>query len=205
MEKHPTNLAIWSCEEPKFNNDYYKIETLLEPNINLENITNKDINKLKIKEDMSYKKIGNSYISPNNPKMKILGGGAIGLDKRPLSGEINIDDIYKMDLSNYGGIYKDYSNISAGDIKYYLNPEMTELRNRNIFSQTGITTKLLYKNPQNTIKPYYLHKNIFNNNNKEPRNPFELRDSQHMLNNREELMTLQMNKMNSTNYEKRFF
>lgn len=214
---YPTNLSTWSCNSKLIESDdqYYKIETIIEPNSNMKDEI-KYINNLSHNVDNDYKKT--KILGSNLDGYKYMGNrndsssksiyslyDTVYLDKKPNKGIINIDNIYNIDNSNYGGIYKDYSDINSGNVKYYVRPSLTQIRNNNVYSKSGIISKMLYKNPQMTIKPDYLYKPLFNDNNSEPMNPFLIKDVQHTLNNREELISLQTRNMDNNSYSKRFF
>lgn len=141
---NPTNLSTWSCNSKLLDTDdeYYKIETVIEPNQDIPDDI-KNINTLSENIDNDYKKVkilgsnldGYKYMGNRNDstgKNKFSLYDSIYLDKKPNKGTVDIDNIYNMDNSNYGGIYKDYSSINNGNIKYYVRPSLTQIRNNNI-------------------------------------------------------------------------
>ena len=101
------------------------------------------------------------------------------------------ENLTKINDSNY----QTYSDINYGQITYYIDKNIQEPYFKPNFTNKTCITHEIFEDPMGSIKPQYNRKKIYNNNkkNKYNGNLSWLEDS---LEHREDLMSLQMRKIN---------
>ena len=124
------------------------------------------------------------------------GGAAQQLDRPPLSGEVLLKDIYEDSLTNYGKHYKNYSDIHAGQIMYYLDKDIDPTYSLPVYTVRSDVNSDVYKTPMGGLWPRY------------PKCPLT-KDSQYLspqqftrdtVTHREDLMALQTARFNREKY-----
>jgi len=81
----------------------------------------------------------------------------INLDKPPLDSTPNLKDIYlDSRLNKYGQDYKSYADITAGDIRYYIDPSISDPMIRPIFAKSANIDGWVYQDPMGGLNPQYV-------------------------------------------------
>jgi len=130
------------------------------------------------------------------------------LNQPPATSSVSNQDIYSPSLNNYGQNYKQYSDISAGQITYYIDDSIKAPFHSPNFTNQAVVSAQMYQDPMGGLKPQYTRSPIV----KPPpvgslRNCYEgclswIEDSQ---NQREEIMSTQISKSNNHKYSARWF
>ena len=104
--------------------------------------------------------------------------------------------IYK-DADKYNAkVYNSFSEIRGGHINYYLNRRQIEdVFSAPVFTNKSFITASRYKDPMSSFKPEYKRHQVENNNEG------QLTWIQDTCENREEMIALQMNRLNRTRYD----
>lgn len=150
-----------------------------------------------------------TYVA-NDPRLVDVarGGYYMHLDVPPITGEVKLKDIYSDPvLDNYGKpVYRDYEDIKAGQVLYYVDPATGPPLIEPIFTNPAQTTGWLMQDPMGALKPYYCRKplvytNVYDTDHYKPGELTWIRDSQE---SREDIMALQMDLMNRQKYSARW-
>lgn len=126
-------------------------------------------------------------------------GMRLNLDSPAKIGAVDMDNVYKIDNSNYGGIYKNYSDINNGNIAYYVDQSISQPFFNPVYTLSSNVEKSILLDPMTNPKPYY-SKNINSSLN-------SIVDDQYardQLTFREELMSRQQNLYNKTSWTNRW-
>ena len=111
----------------------------------------------------------------------------------------SIENIYSYSPYISGKHYKSYNDIQGGYIKYFpKNRPIEQVYSKPIFTNINQVNAYKFQDPMGNIKPYYdaIHDN-------KPKN-IQLSFINDTSNNREELIALQMRKMNTVLYENKW-
>ena len=227
----PTNMSVYNFEfpeyfqchdktvfksdiEPKFKKGY----EYLNPQVYTDNYA-KNFSSVETTSNNFLQPKPNGYLAlaPNKKQVftndpRLYSGSHatwMALDTAPTDSSMKLYDIPKdKKLDNYGQYYKTYSDINAGQIMYYINKEQEDPFTSPLFSSSGNTEGILYKDPMGAIKPQYSFKNIKNDNplTTSERNNYEGKLSwiEDTTNHRQDLMALQQRKNNEQNWEFRY-
>ena len=209
----PTNMSTENCNtsycyyngkrfyqdiEPKNNEGY----TILNPDI-IKNNKSKDFKPIYSKNNNEY------YYSPDPRLIHVPYSERLILDFPPLTNNINSKNIETEEtLDNYGQKYKDYSDINAGYITYYVNKKYTDAFYSPTFGSSANVYGTLYKDPMDSLKPQYNRESLKQNNVlNTQRKSYDgclswINDSNNF---REDLISKQMRKRNQERYEPRWF
>ena len=133
----------------------------------------------------------------------------LALDAPPIDGSIRLDYInHDKKLDGYGQNYTGYSDINAGQIMYYTDKSVEGPFVEPVFASTANVTGYVYRDPMGAMKPHYQRTPLTCNNpiTESRCDGFEgglswLRDSN---NQREEIVALQMAKMNQSKWGARW-
>ena len=79
----------------------------------------------------------------------------IALDRPPTESTVRLADVYNEDLRGYGKNYKDYKDISAGQITYYIDKSIEDPYFSPVFEISSYVEGQVYQDPMNSIKPAY--------------------------------------------------
>jgi hypothetical protein len=136
----------------------------------------------------------------NDPRLNSASHGQwITLDQPPIDSSMKLYDIpFDKKLDNYGQNYKSYSDINGGQIVYYIDKSIEDPFFKPNFVTSSKIDSALYKDPMGSINPEYYRTNLKNDNPIGPkRNNYEggLSWMEDSLNQREDIMSLQMNRM----------
>lgn len=83
------------------------------------------------------------------------GGFSQQLDRPPYSGEVRLKHIYDKDLDHYGQGYKNYQDIHAGQIMYYIDPDLEPTYNLPAFTIRSKVDAEVYQTPMGGLWPQY--------------------------------------------------
>jgi len=135
------------------------------------------------------------------------GGDVLMLDRPPINGNVRLKDVYSPKLREYGKTYKDYSDIKAGQILYYIDKSIADPIIEPVFENPASVTGWVYQDPMGSLKPYYCrvpveHTDVYDTKKYTPGQLTWMRDS---LESREDLIALQMDEQNRKKYSARWY
>lgn len=215
----PTNLSVYNCKVPKYFNCYDNLPFkkniepenkkgyyYLNPQVVLEKMPSMEFEKIECQNSITDCKKG--YISSDPRLIYSPYGTTMILDTVPMDSSIKLGDIYDDPrLKNYGRDYRTYSDISAGQISYYIDKSIEEpFFSPNFISSTEVKAEL-YKDPMSSIKPEYNRYPLKNDNpitSEKRKFDYCLSWIQDSTEFREDLMSKQMSKHNEQRWEPRW-
>jgi hypothetical protein len=129
-------------------------------------------------------------------------------DRPTYTGQVNVgnvcqDEIYSPAYSDYGKGYKNYMDINAGQIQYYLNGNGVDAYTSPVFSTPSTVSTRLFVDPMRIVKPQY---------DRQPLTPYSWKQpydgcdsaTHDTLEFRQDLMARQMRKRNQQTWEYRW-
>jgi len=147
------------------------------------------------------------YTSPDPTLIDTARGILVPLDRPPIDADVKLCDIYDEKYTGYGKNYSGYSDISAGQITYYVDKSIKDPYFQPNFVSSAEVIGDVYKDPMGAMKPEY------------QRNPLKCNDPirSHKKNyeyslswlddstrQRENIMASQMDKMNQMKWTARW-
>jgi len=217
---YPTNMSVVNCDFPDYFDCYdNKVfggniepqikdgERILNPEVIIQKYAN-DFQKITCNDNTTCPKI--QYTSSDPRLISASHNGQVQtLNLPPITSDVNLNSLlYDSSLDNYGQNYKDYSDINTGQYMYYINKSQEDPYFNPNFVRSARVTGVLYKDPMGSLKPEYTRKPLTNDHPLGPeRNNYEggLSWMQDSLNHREDLLSLQMRKVNRQRYAPRWF
>ena len=218
----PTNMSVSNCDF----SDYYKCydkklfgqnqEPSLKSgldNINPQVLTQKfadDFQKIYCPDNNNISCPSTQYASMD-PRLISAehSGQVLTFDRPPISSEVKLNNILdNKALDKYGQNYRNYSDINAGQIMYYIDKSLEDPYFPPNFITSATATGTLYKDPMGAMKPQYNRKPLLDDNPIGPeRNNYEgcLSWMQDSLSHRQDLLSLQMRKGNQERYVPRWY
>ena len=214
----PTNLSVTNCEVPKnfgcadraiFYNGIEPIKMSGIKNINPQAISEKysrNFYKIDCKNDFNCPTT--QYIA-NDPRLRNAATGqTLTLNVPPITSGMKLREIpVQKRLDGYGQNYKTYSDINAGQILYYVDKSIQQPFFTPNFVSPAETTRVLYQDPMDAMKPEYIRKPVFNTNPVGPqRDVYEdgLSFLQDTNSHREDILSKQMAVRNQQRWEPRW-
>jgi hypothetical protein len=140
-----------------------------------------------------------TYVYGWDSRMVDARGLRLELDQPAKVGAVDMDDVYKIDNSGYGGIYQSYSSMNNGNISYYVDKSVSQPFFDPVYTLTSTVDKRILLDPMTNPKPDY-SKNV-NSTLKAVVNDQYARDQ---LSFREELISRQQNLYNRTSWTNRW-
>lgn len=137
-------------------------------------------------------------------------GQYITLDSAPITGQVDLKDVYSEKFKNYGKPKQNYSQIIEGDILYYQDKSIEDPYFSPNFVNQAVNKIQEYRDPMGAIKTEYpkafVYPNTVNDtacdvNSTDYHCLSWMRDS---VMQREDIMTSQMAKINQRRYESRY-
>jgi hypothetical protein len=113
-------------------------------------------------------------------------------------GSINFEDIYDPRFTSYGDPYRSYSDVNLGQVQYYYS-DVDNYRMPNFISRSNVDF-VDFRNPQGQIWPEYAR----NASIDDVRPHVENQVTADELFHREDMMSLQMDKINRERWQTRF-
>jgi len=130
------------------------------------------------------------------------------VDRPPIDGRIPLEKIYTdTSLNGYGKNYRNYSDISAGHITYYIDKSIEDPFFEPLYTNKIISSGQIYKDPMGGIKPEYERRPLRQNDPiNMDRSSYNgclswMEDTQE---HREDLLSKQMRKYNQQRWEPRW-
>ena len=147
----------------------------------------------------------NSYTSTDPRLISIFHNGQqLELDRPPMDGSMKMKDIYNPELNNYGKpVYKNYKDINAGQIMYYIDRSIEDTLHKPLFNNPALIDGELYTDPMSSTYPEYRRIPVSNENVLNTKNRLysdglsSLSDTNEF---REDIINLQMRPQNRVNY-----
>jgi hypothetical protein len=122
------------------------------------------------------------------------------LDKPAMVGAVDMSQVADFDNSNYGGVYKSYSDIKNGQIAYYVNQDISQPFFNPVYTLSSYVDKTIRMDPMDSPKPEYI-KTPINSTLHSVSKDQATRDE---LSFREDLMSRQQNLYNRTSWTNRW-
>lgn len=219
----PSNISMRNC---CVNSDYFNCHNTMPFGQNIEPKNNKN------KTNMNPQSLTNKYATDFSitsctlPKYqgscpkeqytsldpRLVSAGHMGqrqtLDIPPVDPKVKMDTLLvDNNLDNYGQNYKNYEDIKEGNILYYIDHTIEDAYFRPNFTIPSNINAFVYKDPMGSFKPQYNRKPVSCRNVLDSKsNHYEgglswMADS---LEQREDIMSLQMSKRNQQRYEPRY-
>jgi hypothetical protein len=202
----PGNLGLYSgcCMLPNNDGHLYNVSRYYEPMVEYEQDV-KFLNKLGLTPMPDYKVVdnlngGSGYFYPSDGRViDSLRNMKTILDKPAEVGSVDMDLVSTFDNSNYGSVYRTYSDIKNGQIAYY-----TDFNSQPFFSPvytlSSYVDKTIFKDPMDSIKPEYIKTPVTSTLHNV--SPFQ--DTRDALSFREDLMSRQQSLYNRTSWDNRW-
>jgi hypothetical protein len=203
----PGNLGVYSgcCMLPNNNGHLYKVSEYYEPMSEYKQEV-KFLSKMGLTPMPDYKVVKNSiggegYFYPSDSRVidPVRDIKTI-LDKPAEVGSVDMDLVSSLDNSNYGSIYRTYSDIKNGQIAYYVDPSISQPFFSPVYTLSSYVDKTIFKDPMDSIKPEYIKTPITTTLN----SVSSLQDTRDALSFREDLMSKQQNLYNRTSWTNRW-
>jgi hypothetical protein len=194
---YQTNLAIKNCSLPKDcekQNNVFQVEKLPRKNEGMYVLNQKLY-------DNRY-----DYNCKRDPRLfDQVRGEILQLDRPPIDSTANIKSIFTDEnLSNNRTVYRNYKDITRGDVEYYVNNKQKDAFFNPVFSNETNVYGYLYKDPMDAIKPAYFRqvRECSNDTDKFDGCLSFIHDSNEQ---RADLISKQMNIRNRQKYESRWY
>lgn len=217
MPGYPTNMSVRSCVFPK---DIYGFVSDTPFRQGIEPRDTKSVTTVLNDPyvlDKRFKPIscktpgcsGETYQSTSHDP-RLIGvlhsGQYMNLNTPPVSGTVDLANIpFDKSLNGYGQKYQKYSDVDGGQIQYYTDTDTMDAYFKPNFTTPSETKGFLYVDPMGAVKPQYQRKT---QNCCDPVNDPKCGDCLSWMHDstahREDLMSLQMRKMNQERYEPRW-
>lgn len=126
-------------------------------------------------------------------------GMRMSLDQPAMVGAVDMDDVYKIDNSGYGGVYPTYGSINNGNIAYYVDQSVSQPFFDPVYTLSSTVNKKIINDPMTNAKPEY-SKTV----DSTLRSVVDDQYARDQLTFREELMTRQQNLYNRTSWTNRW-
>jgi len=151
--------------------------------------------------DYHLKKSGGeeTYVYGWDSRMVDARGMRLELDQPAKVGAVDMDDVYKIDNSGYGGVYADYTKMNNGQIAYYVDKSISQPFFDPVYTLTSTVDKQILLDPMTNPKPDY-SKSVNSTLNSVVNDQY----ARDQLSFREELMSRQQNLYNRTSWTNRW-
>jgi hypothetical protein len=102
----------------------------------------------------------NGWISPNPLTYDVQRAIQTVFDEPNYTGQVNVgnvchDEIYTPMYRKYGKGYRNYMDINAGQIQYYIDNTQSEVYENPNFTTPSVVRSRLFVDPMGTVKPQY--------------------------------------------------
>lgn len=122
------------------------------------------------------------------------------LDKPAEVGSVSMDQVSTFDNSNYGSVYKSYSDIKNGQISYYINNDVAQPFISPVYTLSSYVDKTIRIDPMDSPKPEYIKTPISSTLYSVSKD----QSTRDQLSFREDLMSRQQNLYNRTSWTNRW-
>jgi len=140
------------------------------------------------------KKVCATYCDPR--VRNAVTGDLIKLDRVPYTGHVPLSQVYNEKLRNYGKNYTTYSDIHAGQIRYYVPDEDEEAFQSPNYTLTSNTLNTVRQDPMGALLPEYYRDPVTNG----LKNESDYQDTRDQLRYREDIMDGIMYTRNKRNW-----
>jgi hypothetical protein len=203
----PGNLGLYSgcCPLPNTNGHLYKVNEYYEPMPEYKRDA-KFISQLGLTPMPDFKIVDNSiggkgvYYPSDGRIVEAVRDIKTILDKPAETGSVNMDLVSTFDNSNYGAVYRTYSDIKNGQISYYVDPSVSQPFIAPVYTLSSYVDKTIFKDPMDSIKPEYIKRPLTST----LYSSSSLQDTRDALSFREDIMSKQQNLYNRTSWVNRW-
>ena len=212
-EGNPSNMSVVNCIDPDISSftlnssiqpNNQKGYELLNPEV-LEEQYSKNFQKIQCNLGSNCQ---TAYMDSDPRLLSAIRAEYLPLNAPPLQSSIDyrtVDSDNK--LNNYGKHYKDYSDINAGQLVYYINNELAEPFYRPNFVTSANTISKVEKDPMGKLYPSYTREPLKDPDHLNTTKKYYdgcLSWIQDSTSHREDLMSKQMEKFNRHRWEPRW-
>ncbi len=160
----PSNQGNMSCSATTCQNQLF-YNDLIQPTRRPNTIA--PLNSLGIRYDGTAQQVSTNmkncttgWISPNPLTYDVERAIQTVFDEPNYTGQVNVgnvchDEIYSPMYSRYGKGYRNYMDINAGQIRYYIDNTQAEVYNDPNFTTPSAVRNRLFVDPMGTVKPQY--------------------------------------------------
>lgn len=150
------------------------------------------------KADGFFNTISKNTVTAVDPRLvnPIYGPSPLQLDRAPYTGAVRLNEIYTKNLDNYGQNYKNYKDIDAGQIQYYVDNDITDTLSLPNFTIRSNVKNTVFQTPMGGLWPTYDATPLTKNHTYISPQQFT-RDTVYQ---REDIMSRQMSKMNRQSF-----
>ena len=122
-----------------------------------------------------------------------------GLDTVPADSTVYMDDVYDPRLvpESYNRPYTGYSDITGGDVRYYIDPDVAPAFRGQIYNMDGITRVDMFTTPMDKVEPMFYLQPTQTTHNNVSKDTF----TRDQLAFRNDIISLQQRGHNKTRYE----
>lgn len=149
--------------------------------------------------DYHVNKSTGTYVYGWDSRMVDARGMRLELDQPAKIGAVDMDDVYKIDNSGYGGVYPTYVAMNNGNISYYVDKSVSQPFFDPVYTLTSNVEKQIFMDPMTNPKPEYT-KTVQSTLNSVVNDQY----ARDQLSFREELMSRQQNLYNRTSWTNRW-
>lgn len=201
-----TNLSVRGCNSSQYfnNSDIVEFDRSIK-HIDKQGITTLNPQLYTDNTAIHFQRVeceekGGCNVTYTSGDPRLFNAGAeqtIQLDRPPMDGTVKLKDLYSNDLDKYQTGFKSYKDINNGQITYYYDHSREDAFHEPLFSESAQVISTLYKDPMGGIHPEY-HRIPTST-------PQEcLTYIQDTQSHREDLLALQMYKINSQRWMPRW-
>lgn len=213
----PSNLSVTSCNVERLYDCYdhrpFRIDLEPEPDNNGYKLLNPQVYLNNYAKDWqmypcnNIKGCKNSFVSPDPTLIDSARGLVMTLDRPPIDDDVKMKDVYKEKYTRYGKDYDTYTDIDGGQIMYYISNSIKDPFFSPNFVSTATMEADVYKDPMSAMKPQYNRFPIKNNDpirSEKDNYEYGLSWMNDSLGHRQDIMALQMRKMNEQRWSNRW-
>lgn len=217
QEGGPSNLSVEGCHIEKFYDCYDKIQIrkdiepnpsnkgyeLLNPRVYTDNFA-PEFQKITCEGIKGCKEV---YASPDPGLIDVPRGMVVPLDRPPIVNGVKMKDVYDKKYTDWGKNYSTYTDIKEGQIMYYISNSIKDPFFNPNFVSSATTKGDLWKDPMGAMKPQYNRYPIKCNDpirSKKDNYEYGLSWMDDSLGHRQDIMGLQMRKMNEQRWSNRW-
>jgi hypothetical protein len=213
----PSNMSIPNCDFKNFNECYTSknFRNNIEPAqksgytyLNFKNLSpavSKEFTKIECPDNQGGCKT--VYASMDPRLINVPHAQSLTLDRPPQDESMLLSQIYGEELRNYGKGYRTYADIKEGQYQYYIDKSREDPFYSPLFATSANVNGSVYKDPMGALKPSYERTPLISidylntKNNNYTGCLSWIRDSTEQ---REDILSKQMYKINQQRYEPRW-
>lgn len=215
---YPTNMSVPNCDFSSFDCvNEIPFKSSIEPGLDKNLFQNlnprvytdayaKDFSRVSCERDKGCKTV---YAS-SDPRLvsSSHNGQVLTLDRPPIDDSMQLKDICSdKNLNCYGQNYRNYFDVNAGQIMYYVDGSISDPFFTPVFSTQARVFSTVYKDPMGSLKPHYYREPLKCNNPLDTTHDTYVGGLSWMQDSdsfREDIMSKQMSRINQQRYEPRW-